>query len=160
MYHQACLKKGGKRSGWTVELRYLPHASSGLLVVFLVLPGSPRPPLTRCSASEDSIDLNSRIYSGNSLCFILIPSCFSHVRCTAHCHQQCVRAKIANRASHISCNIFFEGHDPFTHVCEARPPTVVGRTSLSVSLSLSSSDVRSRSRVMSQEHGQYSPSNT
>ena len=39
-YHQACLKKGGKRSGWTHEPRYLPHASSDFPVVFLVLPGS------------------------------------------------------------------------------------------------------------------------
>ena len=30
-----------KRPGWTDELRYLPHASSGFPVVFLVLPGSP-----------------------------------------------------------------------------------------------------------------------
>ena len=42
-------------------------------------------------------------------CVNFIPSCFSYVRCTAHCYQQCVRANLANRASHISCNIFFRG---------------------------------------------------
>ena len=58
---------------------------------------------------------------------------FLHVRCTAHCHQLCVRAKFANRASHLSCNRFFSwGYDPSTHACEARPLTTVGRTSLSV----------------------------
>ena len=35
--------------------------------------------------------------------------CFLHVRCTAHCHQQRVRAKLANRANHLSCNRFFCG---------------------------------------------------
>ena len=33
--------------------------------------------------------------------------CFLPIRCTAHCHQQRVRAKLANRASHLSCNSFF-----------------------------------------------------
>ena len=59
--------------------------------------------------------------------------CFLHVRCTAHCHQQCVRAKLANRASHLSCNRFYSRcYDPYTHAWKARPPTTVGRTSLSV----------------------------
>ena len=59
--------------------------------------------------------------------------CFLHVRCTAHCHQQCVRAKLANRASHLSCDRFFSrGYDPYTHAGKARTLTTVGRTSLSV----------------------------
>ena len=33
---------------------------------------------------------------------------------------------------------FSRGHDPFVHACKAWPLTIVGRTSLSVSLSLSS----------------------
>ena len=33
--------------------------------------------------------------------------------------------------------LFSRGHDPFAHACKARPLTIVGRTSLSVSLSLS-----------------------
>ena len=33
--------------------------------------------------------------------------CFLHVRCTAHCRQQCVHANLANIPSHISCNSFF-----------------------------------------------------
>ena len=33
---------------------------------------------------------------------------------------------------------FSRGHDPFAHACKARPLTIVGWTSLSVSLSLSS----------------------
>ena len=38
-------------------------------------------------------------------CVYLIPSCFfSCVRCTAHCHQQCVCANLANRARHTSFN--------------------------------------------------------
>ena len=56
---------------------------------------------------------------------------FLHVRCTAHCHQQCARANLANRASHISCNRFFHGVMT-PHACKARPLTTVGRTSLSV----------------------------
>ena len=44
-----------------------------------------------------------------------------------------VRAILANRASHLSCNSFFSrGYDPYAHACEARPLTTVGRTSLSV----------------------------
>ena len=31
---------------------------------------------------------------------------------------------------------FSRGHDPFAHACKARPPTIVGWTSLSVSLSV------------------------
>ena len=31
---------------------------------------------------------------------------------------------------------FSRGHDPFAHACKAWPPTIVGRTSLSVSLPL------------------------
>ena len=43
-------------------------------------------------------------------CVNFIPSSFSYVRCTAHCHQQCVSANLANRPSHISCNrLFFAG---------------------------------------------------
>ena len=34
-------KLDSRKSGWNDKLRYLPHASSGFLVVFLVLPGSP-----------------------------------------------------------------------------------------------------------------------
>ena len=37
-------------------------------------------------------------------------------------------------------DFFSRGHDPFAHACKARPPTIVGRTSLSVSLSLSFAD--------------------
>ena len=60
------------------------------------------------------------------------------IRCTAHCHLQCVSANLANRASHTSFNrLFSRGHDPFAHACKARPLTIVGWTSLSVSLSLS-----------------------
>ena len=46
---------------------------------------------------------------------------------------QCVCAKLANRACHVSCNRFFSwGYDPYTHACKARPLTTFGRTSLSV----------------------------
>ena len=52
---------------------------------------------------------------------------------TAHCHQQCASAHLANSASPISFNRLFSwGHDPITHACKARPLTVVGWTSLSV----------------------------
>ena len=127
-------KRDGNRSGRTDELRYLPHFSSSCL------PGSP-----------GSLDLLhrirgfqrlriQRIYSSNSLClfhpFVFFSLC---VRCTAHCHQQCVSAHVANSASHISSyRLFSRGHDPFAHACEARPLTIVGWISLSVSLSLSS----------------------
>ena len=44
----------------------------------------------------------------------------------------------ANRASHTSVTDFFSrDHDPFTQASQARPLAVVGRTPLSVSLSLS-----------------------
>ena len=55
--------------------------------------------------------------------------CFLHVRCTAHRHQQCVRAKLANRASHFSCNRFFRG---VMTLARLRPLTIVGRPFLSV----------------------------
>ena len=44
-----------------------------------------------------------------------------------------VRGKLANRASHLSCDRFYSrGYDPYTHACKARPLTTVGRTFLSV----------------------------
>ena len=47
--------------------------------------------------------------------------------------NKCVRANLAKRASHISCNSFFSrGYDPYTHACKASPLPTVGRTSLSV----------------------------
>ena len=100
----------------------------------------------RCSESEDSSDLNSEKLFQQQPVFILSLCFFSYVRCTAHCHQQCVRAKHANRASHISFNrLLFASHDPFAQAFKARPQTIVGRTSLSVSLSLS--DFRATQRA-------------
>ena len=41
------------------------------------------------------------------------------------------------RATSVVTDFFSRGHDPFAHACKARPLTIVGRTSLSVSLSMS-----------------------
>ena len=66
----------------------------------------------RCVAQNPRIPaiLIQRISSSSSLC-LFHPSCFfSCVRCTAHCHQQCVCANLTNRVSHISFNrLFFAG---------------------------------------------------
>ena len=70
------LVSSGKRSGWTGELRYLPHASSGFPVVFQVFPGSPWLPSMRCSESEDSSDLNSEKLFQQQPVFLL-SLCFS-----------------------------------------------------------------------------------
>ena len=102
----------------------------------------------RCTESEDSSDLNSENLFQQQPCVYFIPSCFFLyvIRCTAHCHQQCVCAKLANRASHTSFNrLFSGGHDPFAHACKARPLTIVGWTSLSVSLSCHGCDMLNRS---------------
>ena len=56
-------KKGGKRSGRTDELLYLPISSSGVQLFFLAppVPQVPRLPSLCCSEVEDSVDfeLNS-----------------------------------------------------------------------------------------------------
>ena len=82
-------KGGGKRSGRTGELQYLPHTSSGCPVVILDPPG----PL-RCVAQNPRTQLTSEFGE-----FIPATACvFSHVfllviRCTEYCHPQCVSAK-------------------------------------------------------------------
>ena len=63
-----------------------------------------------CTETEDSSDLKSENLYQQQPVFL-----FSHVfllviRCTAHCHLQCVSANLANSASHTSLNrLFFAG---------------------------------------------------
>ena len=110
---------------------YLPTSSSGACLLSW-LPWPARPLLVSltsplcCSESEDSSDLNSRIYSSNSLCFLTCS--FMSLSCPLYCTlsltvckctpcQQC-KPPQCNR-----CNRFFfsRGHDPYTHACKARP---------------------------------------
>ena len=48
------------------------------------------------------------------------------------------------QATSVVTDFFSRGHDPFAHACKARPLTIVGRTSLSVSLSLSFNEFGAR----------------
>ena len=67
--------KFGWKTGAIDELWYLPTSSSGAcLLSWLPWPASPllvsQTSTLCCSESEDSSDLNTRIYSSNSLCFL------------------------------------------------------------------------------------------
>ena len=62
----------------------------------------PWPPSLCCTESEDSSDSNSEHRHQQQPVF-LFPTCFFLViRCTAHCHQQCDSANLANSASNTS----------------------------------------------------------
>ena len=102
-----------------------------------------------CTESEDSSDSNSENLYQQQPVFISSLRVFSLVFDVLHTviNSVCVCANLANRASHTSSNrLFSRGHDPFAHACEARPLTIVGWTSLSVSLSLSMSKKRNMHR--------------
>ena len=90
-YHLLDSMEGGKNTGRTDELRYLPLCSSGarLFVLAPPVPQHPRNPSLCCSESEDSIDgeLNSENSLQLRLCFLFQPPVFPiETRCTAHCH--------------------------------------------------------------------------
>ena len=135
-------KIGGKRSGRTEELRYLPHTSSCCPVVFLVPLGSTRTTSMRCTESKDSSDLHL-----DNLCQqqpVLISSlCFFFSLCSMYCTLSstvCLCKLCQQSKPHQHEHSFSRGHDPFAHAChacKARPLSIVGWTALSVSLSLS-----------------------
>ena len=98
-----------------------------------------------CAESEDSIDdefnsensLQLRLYYLFSLpCYFLIET-----RCTAHCHFNRVQVQTlpTEQAAPVLTDSFSPGYDPYTHACKARPLTTVGRTSLSVIITIISS---------------------
>ena len=95
-------KRDGNRSGRTDELRHLPHFSCGCL------PGSPDSPRFVAQNPRIPATSNSENLLQQQPVFISSIRVFSLcVRCTAHCHQQCVSAHLANSASHISSNRLF-----------------------------------------------------
>ena len=83
----------------------------------------------RCTESEDSSDLSSEnlfqqqpVFDSPFVFFLFVFDV--HTLPTAQ-----VPSALTDS--------FSRGHDPFAHACKARPLTIVGWTSLSVSLSLS-----------------------
>ena len=130
--------EGGKTTGRTDELRYLPISSSvpGCLFWLLRFPGSRLPSLC-CSESEDSIDggLNSENSVQLRLCFLFFQplALLIEIRRTAHCHVTvCWCKPCQQRKPHLLWQTSSRGYDPYTHACRARPLTTVGWTSLSV----------------------------
>ena len=78
-----------------------------------------------CSESEDSSDLNSRIYSSNNLCSVYSffmtlsgPMCYTLSLTVFKC-TTCQQSK-PRQAQQI---FFSRGHDPYTLACKDRPPS-------------------------------------
>ena len=102
-------RKGGKaiRVDWWATV-----PATRFLRFSCCLPGSsripPDPLLTRCSESEDSSGLNSRIYSSNSLCFFYV---FLHVSrsCPMYCtlSPTVCTCKPCQQSKPHQCNRFF-----------------------------------------------------
>ena len=119
----------GWKTGRTEELQYLPTCSSWcaslswppwLACPLLVSMFSP----LCCSESKDSSDLNSCIYSSNSLCSVssffmtLSGPIYFTLSLTVFKCTTCQPSK-----PHQRNRFFSRGHDPYTHACKARPPS-------------------------------------
>ena len=76
-----------------------------------------------CSEYEDSSDLNSRIYSSSSLCFLTCS--FMSLSCPMYCTLSLTVCKCTpcQQSKPHQYNMFFfsRGHDPYAHACKARP---------------------------------------
>ena len=125
--HRSPLKRDGNRLGRTGELRCL---ATLFLLLSSWLPWSP----SFCrTESEDSSDFEFNEFIPATDCVWLIPSCFL---CLMYFHMviNCVQVHTLPTAQVPSAfaDYFSWCHEPFTHACKARPPTVVGWTSLSV----------------------------
>ena len=93
----------------------------------------------RCSESQDSSDLNSENLFQQQPVFILSLRVFSLMFDVLHTviNSVYVQTFPTEQATSALTDFFSPVHDPFAHACEAGALTIVGRTSLSVSLSLS-----------------------
>ena len=110
------------------------------LLRFPWFPGS-----LRCVAQNPRILLMVNViqrihYSYACAFYFSLPFYFSHrdPRCCTlsfNCVQ--VQTLPKEQATPALTDSFSRGYDPYTHACKARPPTIVGRTSLSVIVSLS-----------------------
>ena len=105
------------------------------------LPVYPWSPSMRCTG-YDSSDLNSENLFQQQPVFISSLRVF-FLLCSMYC-----TLSFANRAStSVVTDFFSRGHDPFAHACNARPLTIVGWTSVSVSCHVMSCHVGSACRV-------------
>merc|ERR1712136_702948 len=73
--------------------------------------------------------------SANRCCEIL-PALFEFDVLHTVINSVYVQTLPTEQATLVVTDFFSRGHDPFAHACKARPLTIVGRTSVSVSLSL------------------------
>ena len=131
--------EGGKNTGRTDELRFLPFSFPLCLVVCSGSSGSLTPGFLRCcSESEDSIDieLNSENSVQLRLCFLFVSAIRTSHRDSTCCTLSfnCVQVQtlpIAQVTLALT-DSFSWVYDSYTHACKARPLTTVGWTSLNV----------------------------
>ena len=130
--------KGGKNTGRTDELRYLPFSFPLCPVVCSGSSGSLTPGFLRCVAQNPRIQLTLNLiqriqYSCACVFFFQQLALLIEIRRTAHCHLTVCKCKPCQQRKYTcSDRIFSWDYDPYTHACKARPLTTVGWTSLSV----------------------------
>ena len=95
-----------------------------------------------CINSENSLQLHLCFPFQHSVLFFLIST-----QCTAHCHfnRVQVQALPTEQAAPALTDSFSRDYDPYTHACKSRPPTTVGRTSLSVIIIITRARLKGKS---------------